>query len=70
MLDVAAELPVEKVDALTRRLVAEEQRRLVEKKLAHYKPYSRQLDFHAAGATHRERLLCAANQSGRQRRAH
>jgi Terminase large subunit, T4likevirus-type, N-terminal len=65
MLDVAAELPVEKVDALTRRLLAEQQRRLVENKLAHYKPYPRQLDFHAAGATHRERLLCAANQSGK-----
>lgn len=30
-----------------------------------YKPYQKQLDFHAAGLTYRERLLMAANQSGK-----
>src|SRR5262249_23339626 len=63
MLEIAAELPA--VDVLTKRLLAEQQRRLVENKLAHYKPSPRQLGFHAAGATHRERLLCAGNQLGK-----
>jgi hypothetical protein len=31
----------------------------------HYAAYPKQTEFHAAGATHRERLLCAANQSGK-----
>src|SRR5436190_14563325 len=61
----SAEIPIEKVDALRKHLVAEQKRRITENALAHYKPYSCQLDFHAAGATHRERLLCAANQSGK-----
>lgn len=30
-----------------------------------YKPYDKQLAFHTAGASHRERLLMAANQSGK-----
>lgn len=30
-----------------------------------YKPYAKQLAFHAAGLTYRERLLMAANQSGK-----
>src|SRR5262245_55104268 len=64
-LDIADDLPADKVDALTRRLLAEQQRRLVENKLAHYKPYDKQIEFHNAGATHRERLLCAGNQLGK-----
>jgi phage terminase large subunit-like protein len=65
MLEISTELPADKVDVLTKRLLAEQQRRLVENKLAHYKPYPRQIDFHNAGATHRERLLCAGNQLGK-----
>jgi hypothetical protein len=34
-------------------------------KLSRYKPYSKQLAFHSAGATHRERLLMAGNQLGK-----
>jgi phage terminase large subunit-like protein len=34
-------------------------------RLIGYKPYSKQLDFHAAGATHREILFQASNQSGK-----
>jgi phage terminase large subunit-like protein len=34
-------------------------------KLKLYTPYSKQRDFHAAGADHRERLLMAANQVGK-----
>jgi phage terminase large subunit-like protein len=36
-----------------------------EDRLSSYKPYPKQAAFHAAGATHRERLLMAANQSGK-----
>lgn len=34
-------------------------------KLAKYKPYSKQKEFHAAGAIHRERLFMAGNQLGK-----
>ena len=34
-------------------------------KLFRYRPYAKQLEFHAAGALHRERLLMAANQVGK-----
>jgi phage terminase large subunit-like protein len=50
---------------LERRLAAEAERRVVENRLSHYKPYMKQAEFHAAGTAHRERLLCAANQSGK-----
>jgi phage terminase large subunit-like protein len=50
---------------LTGRLEKEAKRRIEENALQHYKPYIKQLDFHAAGATYRERLLMAANQSGK-----
>jgi phage terminase large subunit-like protein len=38
---------------------------LRENKLSYYKPYPKQLSFHTAGANVRERLLMAANQSGK-----
>src|SRR5215475_840468 len=50
---------------LERRLAAEAERRIAENRLASYAPYERQAEFHAAGAKYRERLLCAANQSGK-----
>lgn len=34
-------------------------------RLAHYTPYPKQAEFHAAGKTHREILLRAANQAGK-----
>lgn len=40
-------------------------RRYIENQLAHYKPYAKQLAFHAAGRTHRERLFMAGNQLGK-----
>jgi phage terminase large subunit-like protein len=46
-------------------LEAEKTRRLTEKRLAYYKPYPKQADFHSAGATYRERLLMAGNQTGK-----
>src|SRR6185369_17482213 len=51
-------------DLLT-ALTAEKQRRLSENRLAYYRPYPKQLAFHTAGANVRERLLMAANQSGK-----
>jgi phage terminase large subunit-like protein len=49
----SVELPADKVEVLTKRLLAEQKRRVVENALLHYRPYQKQLDFHAAGATHR-----------------
>src|SRR5215469_17728345 len=46
-------------------LQSEKQRRLTENRLKYYEPYPKQLDFHAAGAAHRERLLMAGNQLGK-----
>jgi phage terminase large subunit-like protein len=56
----AAEL--KRAEALVER---EAKRRVAENKLARYRPYPKQLAFHNAGASHRERLLMAANQSGK-----
>jgi phage terminase large subunit-like protein len=58
-------LPLAKVQAAVARLEAEKVRRATENKLASYSPYPKQAEFHAAGAKYRERLLCAANQSGK-----
>ena len=63
-LDVDS-LPPDKVEAAIARLEAEKHRRVVENKLAHYEPYLKQASFHTTGAQHRERLLIAANQSGK-----
>lgn len=46
-------------------LLQERQRRLNRTKLFRYRPYTKQLEFHAAGAEHRERLLMAGNQLGK-----
>lgn len=40
-------------------------KRARQNKLAKYKPYSKQKEFHAAGAIHRERLFMAGNQLGK-----
>jgi len=50
---------------LLETLTAEKNRRLTENRLAYYKPYPKQAEFHDAGATHRERLLMAGNQFGK-----
>jgi phage terminase large subunit-like protein len=49
------------LDALEKKLTAERDRR----KLANYRPYPRQAEFHSAGAKHRERLLMTANRFGK-----
>jgi phage terminase large subunit-like protein len=46
-------------------LEAEKERRVTTDRLKYYKPYLLQEKFHNAGATHRERLLCAGNQLGK-----
>ena len=63
-LDVDA-LPPEKIAKAIARLEAEKAKRAAENKLASYVPYDKQRRFHVAGAAHRERLLMAANQSGK-----
>src|SRR6516165_8845594 len=52
---------------LLETLTAEKSRRLTENRLAYYKPYPKQAEFHNAGAKHRERLLMAGNQLGNRR---
>ena len=52
-------------ELLLKRLETEKTRRLTEDRLRYYQPYSKQAEFHEAGATHRERLLMAANQVGK-----
>jgi hypothetical protein len=44
-------------------LSAEKNRRLTENRIAYYRPYPKQAEFHAAPA--RERLLMAGNQLGK-----
>jgi phage terminase large subunit-like protein len=56
-----AALPADAQD----RLLAEIERRLGERKLELYRAYEKQLVFHEAGATYRERLLMAANRVGK-----
>src|SRR5215471_12508092 len=53
----------ESQEALLQALTAEKNRRLTENKLAYYKPYPKQIEFHASPA--RERLLMAGNQLGK-----
>jgi phage terminase large subunit-like protein len=58
-------LPTETIEAAITRLEAMKAQRAAENKLAHYRPYPKQAAFHEAGARCRERLLIAANQSGK-----
>ena len=59
-----ADLPADE-SLLLAALEAEKSRRLTENRLAYYKPYPKQAEFHAAGAKYRERLLMAGNQTGK-----
>jgi phage terminase large subunit-like protein len=54
-----------KLDKIEAVLSAEQQRRRNENKLKYYRPYPKQLAFHEAGTTYRERLFMAANQVGK-----
>lgn len=53
----------EKLELVT--LLEEKARRQKTNKLARYRPYRKQAEFHRAGATFRERLLRAGNQLGK-----
>lgn len=46
-------------------MAKEQLRRSRRNSLTKYKPYAKQLEFHAAGLTHRERLFMAGNQLGK-----
>jgi len=48
-----------------KELIADLEAESNEDKLASYKPYPKQAEFHEAGAKHRERLLMAGNQLGK-----
>lgn len=50
---------------LEQQILKELELRASQNQLARYRPYSKQGDFHAAGATYRERLLMAGNQLGK-----
>ena len=56
---------MEKLDKIEAALTGEQKRRLIENKLRYYRPYAKQLAFHTAGATYRERMFMAANQVGK-----
>jgi phage terminase large subunit-like protein len=65
MSKTSSAVAIERLAEIERRLAAEQERRVAEKRLQHYVPYSRQREFHEAGATHRERLLMCANRFGK-----
>src|SRR5262245_60281292 len=58
-------LPDSNSQDLLQALTAEKSRRQTENRLNYYRPYKKQAEFHAAGATHRERVLMAGNQLGK-----
>lgn len=47
------------------QLLEEKERRKRQNRLAEYKPYSKQVEFHQAGRAYRERLFMAGNQLGK-----
>jgi len=47
------------------QMLKEQKRRISRNKIADYRPYPKQKEFHAQGADHRERLLMAGNQLGK-----
>src|SRR5262249_37117045 len=56
----------EEESLLLKTLEAEKDRRRTQNRLNYYRPYKKQLEFHQAGAAHRERLLMAGNQFGKK----
>jgi hypothetical protein len=64
-LQPSLELPADQIPIVRQAQIAETSRRLIENRLAYYKPYPKQIEFHAARARHRERLLMAGNQLGK-----
>jgi phage terminase large subunit-like protein len=62
-----ASLPLEpsRIPALLKLLEREQSKRKAQNRLRQYAPYTKQRDFHTAGATHHERLFMAGNQLGK-----
>jgi phage terminase large subunit-like protein len=58
-------LSLKSLAELEKQVKLEQAIRLSRSKLSRYNPYPKQKEFHAAGATHRERLLSAGNQVGK-----
>lgn len=58
-------LPPEQLSVLLKTAEKTLQQRITENRLAHYRPYEKQRDFHDAGALKRERLFMAGNQLGK-----
>lgn len=63
MLQTAISPRAAKVDLAI--LLEEKARRMLGKRLDQYQPYKKQAEFHAQGATYRERMLNAGNQNGK-----
>lgn len=59
------ESPISNPSSLLNVMQKELEARLRQRRLQSYRPYSKQREFHAAGATFRERALIAANQVGK-----
>src|SRR5215510_2646907 len=66
-MSLTPSLPISEANsaALLQTLTAEKTRRSTENRLAYYNPYPKQIEFNAAGAQLRERLLMAGNQIGK-----
>ena len=58
-------LPPAQLYALLKAAETETRTRTERNRLAHYRPYSKQREFHAAGLKHNERLFMAGNQLGK-----
>lgn len=58
-------LSSQRAEEIRARIEAERKRRIERNRLAAYRPYAKQAEFHAAGAKYRERLLMAANRFGK-----
>lgn len=65
MTSLQTGLPPFNPSLLLKQLEREKKRRRDTNRLKHYDPYSKQAEFHAAGAIHHERLFMAGNQLGK-----
>lgn len=63
--EIFDQIAPEVLETALREIPRELDRRVAENRLANYKPYPKQAEFHAAGKKYRERLLSAANQVGK-----
>src|SRR5689334_2676518 len=64
-MSLSLPLTLSQASLLAKQLQAEIALRKSHNRLIDYRPYPKQIDFHAAGASFRERLLMAGNQLGK-----